>query len=270
MDDILVEEIQIISNVDRGANMIQNSLRFKRVLMVLDDVDDLGQLEYLVGDHDWFDRGSRIIITTRDKHLLNAHRVNDLYVVEGLKDKEALELFSRYAFGQILPKHNYKNLLGHIVYYCQGLPLALKFLGSLLCRKTIPQWKSELHKLEREPKTKIQNVLKISFDRLDHIQKKIFLDIACFFKGENKDFISRILDGCDFYVDIGMQVLQDRCLLTISNNKIYMHDLIQQMGWEIIRKEFPDELEKWSRLWDPNDVKHAFATNEVQTKCMNI
>ncbi|RVW16164.1 Disease resistance-like protein DSC1 [Vitis vinifera] len=47
-------------------------------------------------DHDWFDRGSRIIITTRDKHLLNAHRVNDLYVVEGLKDKEALELFSRY------------------------------------------------------------------------------------------------------------------------------------------------------------------------------
>ncbi|RVX07715.1 Disease resistance-like protein DSC1 [Vitis vinifera] len=90
-----VEEIQIISNVDRGANMIQNSLRFKRVLMVLDDVDDLGQLEYLVGDHDWFGRGSRIIITTRDKHLLNAHRVNDLYVVEGLKDKEALELFSR-------------------------------------------------------------------------------------------------------------------------------------------------------------------------------
>lgn len=60
--------------------MIQNSLRFKRVLMVLDDVDDLGQLEYLVGDHDWFGRGSRIIITTRDKHLLNAHRVNDLYV----------------------------------------------------------------------------------------------------------------------------------------------------------------------------------------------
>ncbi|KAJ9689286.1 hypothetical protein PVL29_014793 [Vitis rotundifolia] len=260
LDDILVEETQIISNVDQGANMIQNCLRFKRILMVLDDVDDLGQLEYLAGDHDWFGRGSRIIITTRDKHLLNVHRVNDLYEVEGLKDKEALELFSRYAFGQILPRHDYKNLSGHIVYYCQGLPLALKVLGSLLCRKTIPQWKSELHKLEREPETKIQNVLKISFDGLDHIQKKIFLDIACFFKGENKDFVSRILD--DFYVDIGMQVLQDLCLLTISNNKIYMHDLIQQMGWEIVRKEFPDEPEKWSRLWDPNDVKRAFATNE--------
>ena len=40
----------------------------------------------------------------------------------------------------------------------------------------------------------------------------------------------------------------------ISNNKIQMHDLIQKMGWDIVRENFPKEPSKWSKLWDPNDI----------------
>ncbi|KAJ9542514.1 hypothetical protein OSB04_029020 [Centaurea solstitialis] len=40
------------------------------VLLVLDDVDDDKQLEFLAATHKWFGAGSRIIITTRNKHLL--------------------------------------------------------------------------------------------------------------------------------------------------------------------------------------------------------
>ena len=50
--------------------MIKRKLRPKKVLIVLDDVDCSSQLEYLVPDRDWIGEGSRIIITTRDKHLL--------------------------------------------------------------------------------------------------------------------------------------------------------------------------------------------------------
>ena len=44
--------------------MIKDRLCFKKVLLVLDDVDDLNQLEALAGDHNWFGPGSRIIVTT--------------------------------------------------------------------------------------------------------------------------------------------------------------------------------------------------------------
>ena len=98
-----------------------------------------------------------------------------------------------------------------------------------------------MHKLEKEPEVKIQNVLKISFDGLDHTQKKIFLNIACLFERENRDFVSKVLDGCDLYGERAIGVLWERCLITILDNRICMHDLIQKMGWEIVREQHPKD-----------------------------
>ncbi|KAJ9705520.1 hypothetical protein PVL29_003523 [Vitis rotundifolia] len=41
-----------------------------------------------------------------------------------------------------------------------------------------------------------------------------------------------------------------------------MHDLIQQMCWEIVRENFPKEPNKWSRLWDAHDIERAFTASE--------
>ena len=92
------------------------------------------------------------------------------------------------------------------------------------------------------------------------------MDIACFFKGECKDVVLRILDGCDLFATCGIRVLHDRCLVTISYNVIHMHDLIQRMGWEVVR----GDPSKWSRLWDVDDIYDAFSRQEVQNKCPNI
>ncbi|KAJ9672864.1 hypothetical protein PVL29_026210 [Vitis rotundifolia] len=265
LNDILDGRNQKISNVRQGAYVIQNSLHSQKALIVFDDVDHIDQLElleFLVGNHTWYGEGSRIIITTRDKHLLTKLQVDYVYEVEGLNFKEALKLFSQHAFLPNLSKEGYENVLHRVIDYCQGLPLALKVLGSLLHGKTISEWESELHKLKIEPEVKIQNVLKISFDGLDHTQKKIFLDIACFFKGEDRDFASKILDGCDLFGERGIGVLRERCLITISRNRIYMHDLIQQMGWEIIREQHREDPNKWSRLWNVDDIYRAFVSEE--------
>ena len=50
--------------------MIKERLSFMRILLVLDDVDKWIQIENLLGKCDWFAFGSKIIITTRDKHLV--------------------------------------------------------------------------------------------------------------------------------------------------------------------------------------------------------
>ena len=56
-------------------------------------MDNLGQLENIVGKHHWFCPGSRIIITTRDKHLLHVHGVDETYEAKELNHEESIELF---------------------------------------------------------------------------------------------------------------------------------------------------------------------------------
>ncbi|KAJ9684941.1 hypothetical protein PVL29_017097 [Vitis rotundifolia] len=242
-----------ISNVHEGINVIRNRFRSKKVLLILDDVDNLKQLEFLAGGHGWFGPGSRIIITSRDQHCLNVHGVDESYKVEALSYKESIQLFCQYAFKQNIPKSDYVNLSDHVVNYVKGLPLALRVLGSFLFCKNVPEWESELQKLKENPKIEVQNVLKISFDGLDKKEQEIFLDIACFFKGWNENDVTRLVK----HARIGIRVLSDKCLITLCGNIITMHDLVEEMGREIVRHKHPEELGKWSRLWDPKDISHV-------------
>ena len=169
------------------------------------------------------------------------------------------KLFSQHAFKQNVPTASYFDLSNRLVQYAQGLPLALKVLGSSLRGMTIEQWESALNKLKTNLNKKINDVLRISFDGLDNSQKEVFLDIACFFKGECEDFVSRVLDGCKLHPTINIKDLCDRCLVTRLNNVVQMHDLIQEMGWAIVHEECPRDPHKWSRLWDADDIYDAFS-----------
>lgn len=51
-----------------------------------------------------------------------------------------------------------------------------------------------------------------------------------------------ILRSCDLYPVISLAVLIDKSLLAISDgNSLCMHDLIEDMGKEIVRQESPTE-----------------------------
>ncbi|KAG6675463.1 hypothetical protein I3842_15G103500 [Carya illinoinensis] len=65
-------------DIDKRINVIRHRLCSKRVLLILDDVDELVELETLPGALDWFGLGTRIIITTRDQHLLNISKCSTL------------------------------------------------------------------------------------------------------------------------------------------------------------------------------------------------
>ena len=160
-----------IWNVFEGINIIRNTLCNKRVFIVLDDVDKEEQFGALAGKHDWFGPGSRIIVTSRDSHLLIRCGVNDIYTAKGLSNDDALQLFSWRAFHKPYPEEDYVNLSNDFVNYANGLPLALKVLGSSLFAKRTNEWKSALDKLKEEPKRKILDILQISFDGLTNTQK---------------------------------------------------------------------------------------------------
>ncbi|KAJ9554652.1 hypothetical protein OSB04_018697 [Centaurea solstitialis] len=69
-------------------SLIKSRFRRKKVLMILDDVDHADQLKELAGSNAWFGKGSRIIITTRDNHLLEARKVNVIYSISLLNDDD--------------------------------------------------------------------------------------------------------------------------------------------------------------------------------------
>ena len=248
-----------------GADMIKSRLCHKKVLLVLDNVNQLDQLEMLAGDPCWFGLGSWIIITTRDEHLLTQHGVHNIYKPKTLNDHDALKLFCLKVFKNVQPREDYIQLSQDVLYYANGLPLALVTLGSFLIGRTMEEWQSALKKLKNNPERKIFDTLIVSYDGLEETSKQIFLDIACFFRGEMKDRVIEILENCGFATEIGIRDLIDKSLLTIENNKLWMHDLLQDMGWQIVRRESREEPGERSRLWLRKDLFHVLMKKTVRT-----
>lgn len=246
----------------KGCTSIEGRLRWTKVLLVLDNVKDEAILEFLTANRDSFGPGSRIILTTTEKDLLISYSVK-YYEVRLLKKDEAMDVLRQYSSKYELSEDDSMELSERIRNYAKGLPLALKVLGSSLFHMAKPEWRSHLDKLKSCPHPKINQVLQLSYDELDNKTKNIFLDIACFFKGEDKDHVMEILEACGFFPVCGISTLLDKSLLTISSNKLEMHDLIQDMGMEVVRQKYPDEPGKWSRLWLPEDVSRILKKETV-------
>lgn len=84
LSDILSERNVKVRDVNQGVDMIKEKLGYKRVLVILDDVDDFDQLYALVGSRSRFGLGSKIIVTTRKVHLLNVLEVDQVFMAQGL------------------------------------------------------------------------------------------------------------------------------------------------------------------------------------------
>ncbi|KAL8128035.1 hypothetical protein AgCh_014828 [Apium graveolens] len=228
-----------VPDVDSGIRQLGQILFSKKALVVLDNLDQSSCSEFLARYFSLFSVGSRIVVTTRDVNLLNQlNQVHvDIYMVDELGEVDSLKLFNYHSFGKVTPPANLENLSKSFVTYAGCLPLALKVLGSSLRGRTQDEvfWKAKLEKVRKILENGIMEILQLSYNELnDDTVKSIFLDIAFFFVGKYKNDAFYIFQSCDYFPEDGIQVLLDRCLITIDeNNKFEMHDLIQDMGWAI-------------------------------------
>ncbi|XP_075080783.1 TMV resistance protein N-like isoform X1 [Nicotiana tabacum] len=263
LSELLRRKDDYVNNKHDGKRMIPDKLRSKKVLIVLDDLDHKDHLEYLADDIGWFGNGSRVVVTTRNKHLIGKNDV--IYEVTGLAHCEAMQLFSQHAFRKEDPDECFKELSLEVVNYAKGLPLALKVWGSLLHNLGLTEWKSAIEQMKINSNSEIVEKLKISYDGLEPIQQEMFLDIACFFRGKEKDYAMKILESCHSGVEYGLRVLINKSLVSISeNDEIQMHDLIEDMGKYIVNfQKYPGEC---SRLWLVEEVEEVMNNNTGTTK----
>ncbi|KAL3739844.1 hypothetical protein ACJRO7_021160 [Eucalyptus globulus] len=226
-----------INDVDDGIKVILQRLSNKKVLLVLDDVDDEEQLQKLAINHIMFSLGSRVIMTSRNKSIIKSNKTLE-YEVKPLDDVQSLELFR--------------------------LPLALEVIGSLVYRQNKASWYNVLDYLREIPHEKVQDKLKISYNALNHEQQQIFLDIACLFVDKNKANALYMWKDCGFRPDYSIQVLVCMSLIKITDhNKFWMHDQLRDLGRKIVRGDTRlIDPRKQSRLRDPEMANNIIGTKE--------
>ena len=99
--------------------------------------------------------------------------------------------------------------------------------------------------------------------------KEVFLDIACFFTGWYKSRVTHILENCGFDARIGIRVLVDKSLLTLTRHyysddeALGMHDHLKEMGKNIVRS--CGKLGRQSRFWLFEDLCRVLENNMVRS-----
>jgi hypothetical protein len=204
-------------------------------------------------------KGTNIIITTRDWGLLKDFvEENGRIDVEELDGNAATQLFNSYASsneGQLSPQ--FLDIRDKIVKACNGLPLSLKVMGAFLQGKErIRSWERAFQRMKRgrclDGDEGLWSTLRVSFDALKDEEKKLFLDVACFFSmGHPKERVLRTCASPSHVLD----VLVERSLAKIDVYGILeMHDQLRDMGRMIVEKE---EVYMGTRIWDKNMIPLA-------------
>ncbi|KAL3743661.1 hypothetical protein ACJRO7_018862 [Eucalyptus globulus] len=251
------------SNKDEGISLLGSRFKRKKVLILLDDVDDIEQIRALIGKYDWFEMGSRIIITTRSKFVLDDVGINCKYKLEEIPSDKSLTLFSRHAFRTDFPPCGFESLSRDVTSFTGGLPLALEVIGSFLCGKRHAFWQNALKKLQKVPHKKVREKLMISYDALDNEEKQIFFVITCFLIGGDLRYASYMWDACTFFPNMGIETLSFMSLIKIGDDgKVQMHDQLRDLGRDIVRQEDYNVPMNRSRLWLGEEALEVLERNK--------
>ncbi|XP_065867666.1 putative disease resistance protein RGA1 [Euphorbia lathyris] len=184
-----------LSNLDLDMDLLQTRLREhlndKMFLVVLDDmwnenVERWVRLKnLLVGGA----KGSKILVTTRSRKVASIMGVEGSCLLKGLTEEESWTLFKRVAFreGGERVDGSLEAIGKRMVKRCQGVPLAIKSLGSAMQFKAdVTDWlaveNSEIWKMSQDSND-VLPVLKLSYDHLPVYLRQCFAYCSIFPKG---------------------------------------------------------------------------------------
>ncbi|CAI0418292.1 unnamed protein product [Linum tenue] len=199
-----------------------------------------------------------------------------LYEVGQMSPRISLELFCKHAFKKTRPPPGYETLSQDIISIAGGLPLFLEVVGSLLYGEEKPIWEEKLVQLRKVSLKGVAERLKISYDVLEAETQQIFLDIACFCIGMEKEIAIYMWSDLKYLSLLSrINSLIQRSMIKIGyDNKFQMHDQMRDMGREIVREENIEQPWKRSRIWDPEEaldlLQNKRGSKQVKALCANF
>ncbi|CAI0421216.1 unnamed protein product [Linum tenue] len=245
-----------VGDTSEGIHIIRDKVCKYKVFIVLDDVDERFEFEKILGKLQDYFFGSRFIVTTRDKRVLEFLEGCTLFEAKLMSHNDSFKLFGKHAFRMDDPPEENADLCEEFVKIAAGLPLALKVIGSFLFRKEKRIWREKLEELKERPFSNgVHEILKISYNDLTSTEKEIFLDIACFFIGKSKELPFYMWTDCKFYPESGVNNLIFKSLIKVNeSNEFEMHDLIKDLGRAIVQAENIQQPWKRSRIWSNDEA----------------
>ncbi|KAJ4798251.1 Disease resistance protein RPM1 [Rhynchospora pubera] len=246
-------------------------LRDKKYLIILDDVWQSDAL-LLYNIFPKNDQGSRVIITTRKENVASLADAKHQIKLNALSEEASWDLFCKKAFCTI-PENRCPEILirwaKKIVAKCQGLPLAIVVIGSLLaCRDRKEQeWKCFYNQLswELSSNPQIKDVLNLSInDLLPHL-RSCFLYCGLFPEDADisSNWISKLWIAEGFVEEKGKDITMEevaqgyikelvyRSLIQVVEKTVYgrikkfkMHDLLREICIATSKEE------RFSVMWD--------------------
>ncbi|WZZ35473.1 hypothetical protein YC2023_018874 [Brassica napus] len=118
--EIVMEEFDL-NNQDAGP-----CHRRKRLLLVLDGLQNAQDAESFLRGFNRFGPGSLLIITSSDRKVLELCHVNEIYELKGLNDEDALKLFTRCVFGKDVIDEELRKLSVSEIERCGGNPSTIR------------------------------------------------------------------------------------------------------------------------------------------------
>eukprot|EP00253_Pinus_taeda_P019287 PITA_19287 len=259
-----------IDSIDEGIEILKRDLSGSHSLIILDDVDHVNQLHSLLPAPLVLNPHNLILITSRNKDILleSGIRESSIYTLTGLDTEHSRELFCFHAFHQPYPVAGFEEVVDEFSAVCRGLPLALKVIGATLCGNDLEYWKTylcETSDISKIAPLEIQKQLRISYDRLDVEEKQIFLDIACFFNGEDRDKAERVLGS------LGIRNLENKGFVHVdSENRIHMHDLLLDLGRDVAKNALPCRIWHGTNNLFQDVFQHSAMLRQLPVRGINM
>ncbi|KAM3267416.1 hypothetical protein P3S67_032339 [Capsicum chacoense] len=168
------------------ADKLRRQLFGKRYLIVLDDVRDTTTWDDLTRPFPDVEKGSRTILTTRQKEVAFHGKVNtDPLNLRLLSPEECWELLEKRAFGEQSCADELLDVGKEIAENCKGLPLVADLIAGVIAgrEKTKSAWlevRNNLNSFIFGSEVDVMKVIELSYDYLPHHMKPCFLYLASF------------------------------------------------------------------------------------------
>uniref|UniRef100_A0A0E0JVW1 Uncharacterized protein n=1 Tax=Oryza punctata TaxID=4537 RepID=A0A0E0JVW1_ORYPU len=284
-----------LGTVHRGKlnEALKEVLSNKKYLIVLDDVWDTRAFNELSDSLMDDNKGSRIIITTRNNDV--ASLAQELYKMKlnPLGNDDAFELFQRRCFQKSntkCPSH-LQELSRQIVNKCGGLPLAINAIGNVLAvqgakeivwRRINNQFKCELE--DNPGLDEVRSALSISFMYLPRHLKNCFLYCSMFPQDYifNRELLIKLWIVEGFVTQRGnstleevadgyfIELIQQSMMQLVENDEIgrvvscRMHDIVRELALSFSRKERFGLADINIETENKDDVRRLLVSNHEQ------
>ncbi|GLJ34281.1 hypothetical protein SUGI_0688950 [Cryptomeria japonica] len=259
LNDLTNDSSVKINNVSLGKEILTDRInrlsrkRSLRFLIVIDGVDHREQLDALLLKDCVLGSESCVIVTSRDKAILNLSGISLQYEMKPLSPDDAKKLFRTHAFPKSEFVFGYEDLVEVALKKCGGLPLFLKAMGEhlrLYGNNNREYWENHLETISQ-----ISDIVHAYYGGLEEEEKQIFLDIACFFVGVERNRAIRILAGSGWRFVRALQKLEYLSLVeTDEKNRLKMHECLCSLGKHIADQHLYNSPFLPNRLWRPHDA----------------